>query len=379
MPSRRPPSGTATPAAGKRGAQASHADLDGPEDLHAANLDDREDAMEDAGVSLADADLAALDGPGEGLGEQALHDLEDSLQRPPAGQEGRDRAFLQEAFARDGALERDVTQMYLNEIGRHRLLTASEEATLARAARDGDEAARSRMIECNLRLVVNIAKHYLNRGLPMLDLIEEGNLGLIHALEKFDPERGFRFSTYATWWIRQNIERGLMNHSRTIRLPVHVIKELNVYLRAQRHLEAQMATDPTPEDVAALLGKPAAEVRRVMRLNERMASLDAPLDMDPDLSLGDSIADEDAPAPEDLLQQGKVRAHLTRWLDALGAKQRWVLERRFGLGEHEIQTLEALAEEMDLTRERVRQIQLEALRQLKRLIHAEGLSAAALF
>ncbi len=332
------------------------------------------------GVGLPDDLEEELDSDDGGdLGEIALHELEDAAHRPRSERDRRDdREFLQHQFAHDGVLERDVTQMYLNEIGRHKLLTAAEEASLARAARDGSEAARQRMIESNLRLVVNIAKHYLNRGLPLLDLIEEGNLGLMHALEKFDPERGFRFSTYATWWIRQNVERGLMNHSRTIRLPVHVIKELNVYLRAQRHLEAQMSTDPTPEDIAALLGKPVEEVRRVMRLNERMASLDAPLDVDPELSLAESISDEDSLSPEDMLQQGKVNAHLERWLGALGAKHRWVLERRFGLNNHEISTLEALAEEMDLTRERVRQIQIEALRQLKRAIHAEGLNAYAL-
>ncbi len=335
----------------------------------------------DAPDDIVDGEL--LDDPdaeGPGLGELALHDIEDAAQiEPTAAGELSQREFLRTQFERDGVLERDVTQMYLNEIGRHKLLTPEEEGQLSRAARDGDARARARMIESNLRLVVNIAKHYLNRGLPLLDLIEEGNLGLIHALEKFDPERGFRFSTYATWWIRQNVERGLMNHSRTIRLPVHVIKELNVYLRAQRHLETQMATDPAPEDIAALLGKPVAEVRRVMRLNERMASLDAPLDVDQDLSLADSITDEDSLKPEDVLQQGKVHAHLGRWLDALGAKHRWVLERRFGLNNHEVFTLESLAEQMDLTRERVRQIQLEALRQLKRAIQSEGLSADALF
>ena len=327
-----------------------------------------------------DSDAAEEGAVEPDLGEVALHEIEEAVQRGPAGEEvvAQERELLRSQFAAEGTLERDVTQLYLNEIGRHRLLTPAEELELARAAHAGDEAARRRMIECNLRLVVNIAKHYLNRGLPLLDLIEEGNLGLMHALEKFDAERGFRFSTYATWWIRQNIERGIMNYSRTIRLPVHIIKELNVYLRAQRHLEAIMSTDPTPEDVAHLLGKPADAVRRVMRLNERMASLDAPLDIDPELALGESLTDDDAMRPEDLLQQGKVHAHLRRWLDQLGEKQRWVLERRFGLNNHEISTLEDLAEQMDLTRERVRQIQIEALRQLKRAIHAVGLGAESL-
>lgn len=333
---------------------------------------------EDSEVDNPDARLTE---PEPDLGERALIEIDAASHetRPEGAPDASDeRAFLLAQFQADGDLERDVTQLYLNEIGRHKLLTAAEEASLARAARDGDASARQRMIECNLRLVVNIAKHYLNRGLPLLDLIEEGNLGLMHALEKFDPERGFRFSTYASWWIRQNVERGIMNFSRTIRLPVHIIKELNVYLRAQRHLEAQMATDPTASDIAHLLGKPVEEVRRVLRLNERMASLDAPLDVDPDLTLAESIADDDALQPEQLLQKGKVEAHLSRWLAQLGERQRWVLQRRFGLNDLEIRTLEELAEEMDLTRERVRQIQIEALKQLKRVIHSEGLDASSL-
>jgi RNA polymerase sigma factor (sigma-70 family) len=185
----------------------------------------------------------------------------------------------------------DVTQIYLNEIGVNPLLTAEQELKLSRLVRTGDEPARQKMIEHNLRLVVNIAKHYLNRGMPLLDLVEEGNLGLIHALDKFDPERGFRFSTYATWWIRQNIERAIMNQSRTIRLPVHVVKELNAVLRAMRHLEAASARETGLEEIAQLLDKPVEEVRQVLALNEHVASLDAPLDIDPSLSIGESLAD----------------------------------------------------------------------------------------
>ncbi len=273
----------------------------------------------------------------------------------------------------------DATQLYLNEIGQNALLTAAEERELAFKVQAGDFPARQKMIEHNLRLVVNIAKHYVNRGLPLLDLIEEGNLGLIHALEKFEPERGFRFSTYATWWIRQNVERCIMNQSRTIRLPVHIIKELNVYLRAQRHLEARSETDPTAEDVASLLGKDVEEVRRVLNLNERMASLDAPLDIDPSLSLGESIADEQCIAPEELLQRDEVIGRVREWMEQLNDKQRWVIERRFGLNDHDIYTLEELAATMKLTRERVRQIQLEALATLKRVLRRNGMSKEMLF
>ncbi len=273
----------------------------------------------------------------------------------------------------------DATQLYLNEIGQNALLTAAQERELAFKVQAGDFPARQKMIEHNLRLVVNIAKHYINRGVPLLDLIEEGNLGLIHALEKFEPERGFRFSTYATWWIRQNVERCIMNQSRTIRLPVHIIKELNVYLRAQRHLEARSETEPTAEDVASLLGKDVEEVRRVLNLNERMASLDAPLDVDPSLSLGESIADDQAIAPEELLQRDEVIGRVREWMEQLNDKQRWVIERRFGLNDHDIYTLEELAATMKLTRERVRQIQLEALATLKRVLRRNGMSKEMLF
>ncbi|MDA8093030.1 MAG: RNA polymerase sigma factor RpoS [Betaproteobacteria bacterium] len=266
----------------------------------------------------------------------------------------------------------DVTQTYLAEIGHNRLLTAGEELALARRVRQGDFPARQKMIEHNLRLVVNIAKHYTNRGMPLLDLVEEGNLGLIHALEKFDPERGFRFSTYATWWIRQNIERAIMNQSRTIRLPVHIIKELNTCLRAMRHLEGQGGTDPTVEDVAHLMQKPVEEVRELLSFNERMASLDAPLDVDPMLSVGEAIPDEASLMPEEVFQEGERRYRVQAWLRELSEKQRWIIERRFGLNGQEIATLEELADQLALTRERVRQIQVEALQSLRRVLKRVG-------
>ena len=273
----------------------------------------------------------------------------------------------------------DVTQLYLNEIGKAPLLTAAEEVALARLVVQGDFEARQTMIERNLRLVVNIAKHYANRGLTLLDLVEEGNLGLIHALEKFDPERGFRFSTYATWWIRQNIERAIMNQSRTIRLPVHIIKELNIYLRAKRHLETHGVTDAGADDIAALTDHPVADVRRIMQLNERIASLDAPLDVDPSLSLGEAIADDNAHLPDDMLQIEEIEHYVHEWLTQLNDKQRWVIERRFGLNNCEACTLEDLALELQVTRERVRQIQMESLRILRQLLRRRGVSKDELF
>jgi RNA polymerase nonessential primary-like sigma factor len=273
----------------------------------------------------------------------------------------------------------DVTQIYLNEIGINPLLTAQEEADLARRVRKGDFKARQTMIERNLRLVVNIAKHYLNRGIPLLDLVEEGNLGLMHALEKFDPERGFRFSTYATWWIRQNIERAIMNQSRTIRLPVHVVKELNQVLRAQRQAEASGKQSPRLEEIAQKLERPVSEVREILSLSEHTASLDAPLDIDPNLSIGESLADDQALSPELSIHTAEVEALIREWIGQLSEKQRLVIQYRYGLDDVEVLTLEDLAAQLGLTRERVRQIQLEALAQLRRILKRRGVSREVLY
>jgi RNA polymerase nonessential primary-like sigma factor len=280
-----------------------------------------------------------------------------------------------EAFDTDSAdLMHDVTQIYLNDIGKNALLSAEEEHTLALEVKRGNLSARQKMIEHNLRLVVNIAKHYSGRGLSLLDLIEEGNLGLIHALEKYDPGRGFRLSTYATWWIRQYIERSIMNQSRTIRLPVHVIKDLNIVLRALRYLETQLTREAAAEDVAHLLGRRVEEVRRLLALNERIASLDAPLEIDPMLSIGDAIADETNPPPDQRFENVEREACVREWLSELSSKQRCVIERRYGLDGGEVWTLEQLAESLELTRERVRQIQVEAIEQLRAILRKNGVS-----
>lgn len=268
----------------------------------------------------------------------------------------------------------DVTQLYLNEIGANPLLTAEEEARLSRLVRQGDFNARQTMIERNLRLVVNIAKHYLNRGIPLLDLVEEGNLGLMHALEKFDPERGFRFSTYATWWIRQNIERAIMNQSRTIRLPVHVVKELNQVLRAQRSLESRGSDACSLESIAKQLGRSLEDVQAVLALGEHTASLDAPLDIDPSLSIGESLADDQLAPPDVPIHEAEVEALVREWISMLTDKQRMVIRNRYGIDDCEVRTLEELAAELGLTRERVRQIQLEALGQLRRIAKRRGMS-----
>ena len=273
----------------------------------------------------------------------------------------------------------DATRLYLNEIGFSPLLTAEEEVYFSRKALRGDENARKRMIESNLRLVVKIARRYMNRGLALLDLIEEGNLGLIRAVEKFDPEKGFRFSTYATWWIRQTIERGLMNQTRTVRLPIHVVKEINIYLRAARKLAQKLDREPSPEDVAEMLDRPIDEVKRMLGLNERITSVDAPSGRDFEKSLLDSIPDEQNTDPSLLLQNSDVKRHVDIWLTQLSDKQCAVVERRFGLHGREVSTLEEIGNELGVTRERVRQIQIEAIKRLRQILEREGFSLEALF
>ncbi|EGY29399.1 RNA polymerase sigma factor RpoS [Candidatus Regiella insecticola 5.15] len=273
----------------------------------------------------------------------------------------------------------DATQLYLGEIGYSPLLTAEEEVYFARRALCGDQQSRRRMIESNLRLVVKIARRYGNRGLALLDLIEEGNLGLIRAVEKFDPERGFRFSTYATWWIRQTIERAIMNQTRTIRLPIHIVKELNVYLRTARELAHKLDHEPSAEEIAEQLDRPVDDVSRILRLNERITSVDSPLVGDSEKALLDILSDDSENGPEDTTQNDDMKHSIVKWLFELNAKQREVLARRFGLLGYEAATLENVGKEIGLTRERVRQIQVEGLRRLREILQTQGLCIEALF
>ncbi len=275
--------------------------------------------------------------------------------------------------------ESDPTQLYLIEIGASPLLSAEEEVFYARRARQGEEEARNHMVKCNLRLVVKIARRYLNRGLALLDLVEEGNLGLIRAVEKFDPERGFRFSTYATWWIRQNIERAIMNQTRTIRLPIHIIKELNVYLRKARELTQDLDHEPTYEDIAKALDKEPAAVNRVLRLNERTLSVDTPMGDDTDKPLLEALADHQNEGPAEILEEKNMRNRLEECLGLLNEKQRSILLRRFGLRGFEESTLEEVGMEVGLTRERVRQIQVEALKLLRSIMEERGIEAKTVF
>lgn len=273
----------------------------------------------------------------------------------------------------------DAMRLYLSEIGFSQLLTAEEEVYFSRLAQKGDVSARQRMIECNLRLVVKIARRYMNRGLALLDLIEEGNLGLIRAVEKFDPERGFRFSTYATWWIRQTIERAIMNQTRTIRLPIHVVKEINVYLRAARKLAQTLDHEPSAEEIAELLDKPIGSVKRMLGLNERVTSVDTPYGKNAEKPLLDTIPDEVTLDPSVCLQNDGLNANIDVWLDKLNDKQREVVERRFGLHGYENSTLEQVANELGVTRERVRQIQMDALKRLRVILEKDGFSVDAIF
>ena len=283
----------------------------------------------------------------------------------------------------------NTLQTYLRGIRRAPLLTPQEEYDTAMRARTGDFEARQAMIEHNLRLVVSIAKNYLGRGLPMPDLIEEGNLGLMHSINKFEPERGFRFSTYASWWIRQNIERAIMHQARLVRLPVHVVRELNQVLKARRALEAESGRNGTPdkpvrvEDVAAAVGRPVQEVSDLLRFSELPTSLDAPLERhsadNNAESMLDSVADDGATDPMSLTLSNEVEQLLNNGLGELNEREREVLAGRYGLRDREPETLEVLAERLGLTRERIRQIQQEALLKLKRRMLRNGVDRDSIF
>jgi len=271
---------------------------------------------------------------------------------------------------------KDATRLYLGEIGFCALLTAEEEQHFSRLALKGDEQARHRMIESNLRLVVKIARRYVNRGLTLLDLIEEGNLGLIRAVDKFDPEKGFRFSTYGTWWIRQTIERAIMNQARTIRLPIHVMKELNVYLRASRELTQKLDHEPTPEEIANYLGKPLKQVSAMLNLHARVGSVDSTLSPNSDTTVLENIPDTGNQGPEKSVVDTNLMDNMEQWLDRLTDLQKDVISLRFGLRGHTASTLESVGKELGITRERVRQIQVGALRSLRKTLETEDLNSA---
>lgn len=281
---------------------------------------------------------------------------------------------LKEVLAAE--LSVDLVQRYLQQISSKPLFTPEQELKVATQAQAGDFSARQAMIEHNLRLVVSIAKTYMHRGLPLPDLIEEGNLGLMHALDKFEPQRGFRFSTYATWWIRQSVEKALMSQVRTVRLPVHVIREINQVLRARRFLEQALGAEgrvPDLEDIASLTGKSVEDVADALALAEHTTSLDAPRDLDPGSSLLDFISDDRSASPDLEVEKSQLEEMLRNWLKNLKEDQRAVIIRRYGLDNQEPATLEGLAKELGLSKERVRQIQQESLIKLKKHLSSHGL------
>jgi len=269
----------------------------------------------------------------------------------------------------------DPTDIYLGQIGASPLLSREEEIHYSRLSKKGCEASRRRMIESNLRLVVKIARRYIRSGMPILDLIEEGNIGLMRAVEKFDPERGFRFSTYGAWWIQQTIERAIMNQANTIRLPVHVAKELNSFLRAKRELAKKLDHEPTLKELAEHLNKPQSDIERILSLNEKTISVDCPVSSEIDKPLLDTLSDNEDPDPAENCEAIEVKKLVSDVLKKLSEKQRDVIIRRFGLLGHEPATLDQTGEDIGLTRERVRQIQSEAMKHLKHALKEVGVEA----
>lgn len=302
--------------------------------------------------------------------ESINEDLEQFTPVPKIDQEPEETAyFSQTEYSSDPIVQ------YLKEIRIAPLLNYEEEKFYARKALAGDIQAKQKMIESNLRLVVKIARRYIRSGMSLLDLIEEGNLGLIRAVEKYDPERGFRFSTYGAWWIQQTIERAIMNQARTVRIPVHVFKQLNSCLRISRDLTKKLDHEPSHEEIADILSKPKDEIERIMSFNDKILSIDATTNEHQTRALKESLKDESADDPLGEFSEQDLIHQLNKWLSYLQPKQRAVLICRYGLQGHEISTLDETGEEVGLTRERVRQIQAEALKKLKILIEKDGETA----
>lgn len=265
----------------------------------------------------------------------------------------------------DGVRLDDPVRMYLKEIGRVPLLSSEEEVNLAKRMEQGDEDAKKRLVEANLRLVVSIAKRYVGRGMQFLDLIQEGNLGLIKAVEKFDYQKGFKFSTYATWWIRQAITRAIADQARTIRIPVHMVETINKLIRVSRQLLQELGREPSPEEVAAQMDIPVERVHEILKIAQEPVSLETPIGEEEDSHLGDFIPDEDAMAPADAAAYVLLREQLDDVLSTLTDREQKVLKLRFGLEDGRARTLEEVGQEFGVTRERIRQIEAKALRKLR--------------
>lgn len=306
--------------------------------------------------------------------------LDENTPKEPANHE-ETPLFMEESTGLDLTSKSepvDLIEQYYKDIRRAPLLTKEEEVDYARKFRNGDQKARQIMIQSNLRLVVKIAKRYIKSGVPILDLIEEGNLGLIRAVEKFDPERGFRFSTYGAWWIQQTIERAIMNQSRTVRVPIHVVKRVNACLRTSRELTKSMDHEPTAAEIAEAMQRTPEEIEQMLTFNERNISIDSPLSDGFDKALVDFLPDPQNEDPLEKYTQWDIQDNLERWLDELSPKLREIIVRRYGLQGHDATTLDQTGVEIGLTRERVRQLQTEALKQLRKLIDNDGANEQSL-
>ena len=324
--------------------------------LDADTVDKFYEDLEKAGVEIdyGVGDLPVLD-------DDLLPELDDLSQVEEVPEEEvTDTDALMDTFATD-----DPVRMYLKEIGKVPLLTPEEEQELARRMNAGDEEAKRRMTEANLRLVVSIAKRYVGRGMLFLDLIQEGNLGLIKAVEKFDVEKGYKFSTYATWWIRQAITRAIADQARTIRIPVHMVETINKTIRVSRQLLQELGHDPSAEEIAAEMNMPVDKVRDILKIAQEPVSLETPIGVEEDSHLGDFIPDEDASEPSEAASFSLLREQLEEVLDTLAPREKKVLELRFGIVDGRTRTLEEVGKEFNVTRERIRQIEAKALRKLR--------------
>ena len=312
----------------------------------------------------ADFDIAQLDELYAALEQRGVHLAEEEPAELPVlddAQIGR----LENELSSEGVALDDPVKTYLKEIGRVPLLTAGQEMALAKAARAGDAEARRALSEANLRLVVSVAKRYAGRGLPFLDLIQEGNLGLMKAAEKFEPERGFKFSTYATWWIRQAITRAIADQARTIRIPVHMVETINKLIRVSRQLLQELGREPTPEEIAAEMNMPVDRVREILKISQEPVSLETPIGEEEDSHLGDFIQDDNVPVPSDAAAFTLLKEQLVEVLGTLTEREQKVLRLRFGLDDGRARTLEEVGKEFNVTRERIRQIEAKALRKLR--------------
>lgn len=345
-------------------------------DLSLEQVDDVYAALHDMGITIVDE-------PAEAPGKPRSETIRAKGRSALSAQAARDEDVVEVELS-DDASEVDLTvpegialddpvRMYLKEIGRIPLLTPEEEVDLARRMEAGDEEAKKRLIESNLRLVVSIAKRYVGRGMLFLDLIQEGNMGLIKAVEKFDYRKGYKLSTYATWWIRQAITRAIADQARTIRIPVHMVETINKLVRTSRHLLQQLGREPTPEEIGEEMGISADKVREILKVAQEPVSLETPIGEEEDSHLGDFIEDEDAPAPADAASFLLLREQIEEVLDTLNPREQKVLRLRFGLDDGRARTLEEVGREFGVTRERIRQIEAKALRKLRHPVRSRKL------